>query len=79
MGDKTYEHILYEKKDKIATIPFNRPKVFNAINVEMAEELKDALLDFKEDEEIRVGILTGSGEKVFCAGGDISMFPEKLK
>jgi enoyl-CoA hydratase len=78
MGDKRYEHILYEKKDRIATITFNRPKVFNAINVEMAEELKDALSDFKDDEETKVGILTGSGEKAFCSGGDISMFSEKL-
>lgn len=78
MAEKKYEYILYEKKDRIATITFNRPKVFNAINVEMAEELKDALSDFKDDEETKVGILTGAGEKAFCAGGDISMFSEKL-
>ncbi|MGD0627118.1 MAG: enoyl-CoA hydratase/isomerase family protein [Thermodesulfobacteriota bacterium] len=78
MGDKSYECILYEKKDGIATITFNRPKALNAINIEMAEELKDALSDFKDDEETKVGILTGAGEKAFCSGGDISMFSEKL-
>ena len=78
MGDRIYEYILYEKKDRIATITFNRPKALNAINIEMAEELKDALSNFKDDEETKVGILTGSGEKAFCSGGDISMFSEKL-
>lgn len=78
MADNKYKYILYEKKDWIATITFNRPKALNAIHIEMAEELKNALSDFKDDEETKVGILTGSGEKAFCSGGDISMFSEKL-
>lgn len=59
MGDKKYECLEYYKKERIATITFNRPKALNAINLEMAEELKDALSDFKDDEETKVGILTG--------------------
>jgi enoyl-CoA hydratase len=78
MEEKIYQTILYEKKDRIATITLNRPEVRNAINQEMAVELLDALRDFKEDKGIKVGILTGSGEKIFCSGGDISMFFEKL-
>lgn len=78
MKEKAYETILYEKKDRIATIILNRPDVRNAINQEMASELLDALRDFKEDKETKVAIVTGSGEKNFCAGGDISMFFEKL-
>lgn len=78
MGAGVYETILYEKRDKIATITFNRPEVQNAINEKMAAELLDVLHDFKEDREAAVAVLTGPGEKVFCAGGDISMFFEKL-
>ena len=78
MGEKAYETIHYEKKDRIATIILNRPDVRNAINQEMATELLEALRDFKEDKETKVAIITGSGEKIFCAGGDIAMFFEKL-
>lgn len=78
MGTIAYETILYEKKDKIATITFNRPDVQNAINEKMANELMNVLHDFKEDEELKVAVITGLGEKTFCAGGDIEMFFEKL-
>ncbi len=78
MEKKAYETIHYEKKDRIATIILNRPDVRNAINQEMATELLEALRDFKEDKETKVAIITGSGEKIFCAGGDIAMFFEKL-
>jgi len=78
MAKKNYDTILYEKKDRIATITLNRPDVQNAINQQMAAELLDALHDFKEDGATKVAVLTGPGEKIFCAGGDITMFFEKL-
>src|SRR5215472_355315 len=67
-----YENILYEKKDGIAYITFNRPKVLNALNRKTIEELHHALLDAREDTNVRVLILTGAGEKSFVAGADIS-------
>jgi len=67
-----YENILYEKKDGIAYITFNRPKVLNALNRKTVEELHHALLDAREDANVRVLILTGAGEKAFVAGADIS-------
>jgi len=67
-----YENILYEKKDGIAYITFNRPKVLNALNRKTVEELQQALLDAKDDSSVRVLILTGAGEKAFVAGADIS-------
>jgi enoyl-CoA hydratase len=67
-----YENILYEKKDGIAYITFNRPKVLNALNRRTVEELRDALLDARGDDAVRVLILTGAGEKSFVAGADIS-------
>jgi enoyl-CoA hydratase len=66
-----YENILYEKRDGIAFITFNRPKVLNALNRRTVEELREALLDARSDEAVRVLILTGAGEKSFVAGADI--------
>ena len=66
-----YENILFEKKDGIAYITFNRPKVLNALNRKTVEELQHALLDARNDEAVRVLILTGAGEKAFVAGADI--------
>jgi len=66
-----YENILFEKKDGIAKVTFNRPKVLNALNRKTVEELQSALLDARDDASVRVLILTGSGEKAFVAGADI--------
>ncbi len=66
-----FENLIYEKKDGIAWITFNRPKVLNALNRKTVEELRDALTDAKTDEIVRVLILTGAGEKAFVAGADI--------
>src|SRR5437762_4494640 len=67
-----YENLLYEKKDGIAYITFNRPKVLNALNRKTVEELQHALFDARDDAAVRVLILTGAGEKSFVAGADIS-------
>jgi enoyl-CoA hydratase len=72
-----YENILFEKKDSIAYITFNRPKVLNALNRKTIEELRDALLDARDDSSVRVLILTGSGEKSFVAGADISELAQR--
>src|SRR6202795_5058519 len=66
-----YENILYEKRDGIAYITFNRPKVLNALNRKTVEELQHALLDARSDQAVRVLIVTGAGEKAFVAGADI--------
>jgi enoyl-CoA hydratase len=67
-----YENILYEKRDGIAFVTFNRPKVLNALNRKTIEELHRALLDARDDGAVRVLILTGAGEKAFVAGADIN-------
>jgi enoyl-CoA hydratase len=68
----TYENILLEKKNAIAYVTVNRPKVLNALNMATMEELRAAFTDIKSDSAIRVAILTGAGEKAFVAGADIS-------
>src|SRR3974390_2137747 len=67
----TYENILLEKKNSIAYVTVNRPKVLNALNMATMEELRAAFTDIKSDASVRVAILTGSGEKAFIAGADI--------
>lgn len=67
-----YENILYEKRDGIGFITFNRPKVLNALNRKTIEELREVLLDARGDGAVRALILTGAGEKSFVAGADIA-------
>jgi len=71
----SYENIIFQIEEGIATITFNRPEVLNALNKESLKELSHALDEISADEDIRVLILTGTGEKSFVAGADISMFP----
>jgi enoyl-CoA hydratase/carnithine racemase len=61
----------YVKEGKIETITLNRPNAYNALNPEMFKELSDALIDLTKDDDIWVGIITGAGERAFCAGADI--------
>jgi enoyl-CoA hydratase len=68
----SYENLLYEKKEHIAYITFNRPKLLNALNRKTIEELHQVLIDAREDAAVRVLILTGAGEKAFVAGADIN-------
>jgi enoyl-CoA hydratase len=68
----SYENLLYEKKDGIAFITFNRPKVLNALNRKTIDELESILRDAREDSAVRVLIFTGAGEKAFVAGADIN-------
>ncbi len=72
-----YENLLYEKRDGIAFITFNRPKVLNALNRKTVEELRDALVDARDDTAVLVLILTGAGEKSFVAGADISELAQR--
>ena len=63
--------VLYEKRDGIAVVTMNRPEVRNAINTEMLCRLADAWQDVNDDESVRVAVLTGAGDKAFCAGADL--------
>src|ERR1035441_4409931 len=67
----SYENVLLEKKNPIAYVTVNRPKVLNALNMATMEELRAAFTDIQSDASIRVAILTGAGEKAFVAGADI--------
>ncbi|MFC1822308.1 enoyl-CoA hydratase/isomerase family protein [Thermodesulfobacteriota bacterium] len=69
--NETFETILYEKKDAVATITLNRPDRRNAFNTTMYRDLDQALGLAEEDKGVRAIILTGSGDKAFSAGADL--------
>ncbi len=71
-----YENILAEIEENILTITVNRPKKLNALNRDTIQELHQAFKSAKEDDEVKLIILTGSGEKAFVAGADISEFAD---
>ena len=66
-----FKNILIERKDELEVITINRPNVLNALNDETISELHRGLREIFKDEQVRVVILTGAGEKAFVAGADI--------
>lgn len=67
--------LLVEKLDGyVALVTFNRPDKMNALNLEVRRALFAALAELREDDEVRVVVLTGAGEKAFIAGADIGEF-----
>ena len=71
--------ILSERKGKIMCITINRPEVMNALDHENIRELRKAFLDFRDDPELWICILTGAGDKAFCAGADlVKVMGEKI-
>ncbi len=69
-----FRTLLYEKKDGIGWVTLNRPEALNVYNVQMRDELYEVLGAIRDDDEVRVGIVNGAGEKAFCAGADLSEF-----
>lgn len=66
------KNIIFEKEQRIATVTINRPASLNALNKETLEELLVCFQEISSDDEIKAIIVTGSGEKAFVAGADIS-------
>lgn len=65
----------YEKRGRIAVVTLDEPAKLNAISLGIREGVTESLARIQSDDDIRVGILTGRGEKAFCAGADIGTFP----
>ncbi|MGH7864211.1 MAG: enoyl-CoA hydratase/isomerase family protein [Candidatus Binataceae bacterium] len=65
-----YSEILYDKRDKIATITINRPQAMNACTMTTYAEIIDAFRDAERDDSVRVAVITGAG-RGFCAGDDV--------
>src|SRR2546423_2230955 len=71
MLSATFDNIRFDRKDQIAYVTINRPKVLNALNAATMGELRTVFTQLKDDGNVRVVILTGAGEKSFVAGADI--------
>jgi len=69
----------YEKEGRIAIFTFNRPEVRNAQNMEIKRQLHEAMVDFRDDPDLWVGIITGAGDKAFSAAEVVAAFNEKRK
>ena len=61
----------YKKEGRIAIFTLNRSEALNAFNLQQIRELSEAMVDFRDDPELWVGIVTGAGDRAFCAGADI--------
>ena len=70
----SYETLLVERRGRVAVITINRPTKLNALNIQTRAEGAAALEELREDEGVRVVVITGAGEKAFVAGADISEF-----
>ncbi|MCL5962220.1 MAG: enoyl-CoA hydratase-related protein [Chloroflexi bacterium] len=71
-----FEDILYEKKDGIARITMNRPRILNAFRTLTLKEMTLAFQDAEDDQSVGVVILTGAGDRAFCVGGDSKESPD---
>jgi len=72
-----FDNLLLERDGAIATVTINRPKVLNALDSQTLDELRRAMLALKSEDDVRVVILTGAGEKSFVAGADINELAEQ--
>jgi enoyl-CoA hydratase len=69
-----FETVIYEKRQSVAHITLNRPQALNAYNVQMRDDLYEILSAIRIDDEVRVIVFSGAGEKAFCAGADLKEF-----
>src|ERR1051325_2144343 len=70
----SYETLLLERRGRVALITINRPAKLNALNIQTRAEGAAALDELREDDGVRVVVITGAGEKAFVAGADIAEF-----
>lgn len=72
-----FKEIIYEKEDRVAKVTINRPQAYNAYTTVTLQEMTQAFKDAMWDDYIAVVVLTGSGDKAFCTGGDVKEYESK--
>ena len=73
----TYQSLLVERRDHVATITLNRPETYNALDLTLGRELFHAVLEVDEDRDVRCVVITGAG-RAFCSGGNVKDFADNL-
>jgi enoyl-CoA hydratase len=73
----TVENLMVEKRGRVAVVTINRPEKLNALNIRTREEIVTVLEELRGDDEIRVVVGTGAGDKAFIARADINEFAGK--
>ncbi|MFH1977362.1 MAG: enoyl-CoA hydratase-related protein [Pseudomonadota bacterium] len=63
--------IIFSKTNKIATLKFNRPEVLNSLDPQAMKNFRECLIEFRDDSDLLVCIITGAGDKSFCTGADL--------
>ena len=76
---KSFETLLFEKRERVGIITINRPDKRNALNIKTREEGAALLDELRNDPSIGVVVITGAGDKAFIAGADIAEFAGKLR
>ena len=71
MTDLTTDTVTFDVSDRIATVTLNRPEAMNALSPELISSLADIWVEIRDNPDIWVGIVTGAGERAFCAGADL--------
>ncbi len=74
MSDASYEKVAYEVADGVATVTLNDPEKRNMLSGQMLFELVDAMKRVRDSDDVRAVVLTGAGDKAFCAGADLGGF-----
>ena len=70
----TYEDVLFDVADGVATLTINRPERGNMMRHRTVVEMADALRSLRADPDVRVGVITGAGDRFFCVGGEHEPF-----
>ena len=70
----SFETVIYERQGPLARILLNRPRVLNAYNVQMRDDVYEALTAVSFDPDVRALVISGAGDRAFCAGADLTEF-----
>ena len=70
----SFETVIYERQGPLARIVLNRPRVLNAYNVQMRDDVYEALTAVSFDPDVRALVISGAGDRAFCAGADLTEF-----